>query len=101
MLVLAGVDHITIAPLLLAELAATPVEGYKGEIGSVIKAAEQADAISNVVYKPFLKDEGAWRLAFSRSERGRSEGKIIQAINIFLEMQEGLEGMVKKLDTAA
>lgn len=100
-LVLAGVDHITVAPLLLAELAATPAEGYQGEIGSVVKAAGQVDAISKGVYEPILKDEGAWRLAFSRSEKGRSEGKIIQAVNIFYEMQEGLEALVKKLDTAA
>lgn len=97
-LVLAGVDHITIAPLLLAELAATPAEGYQGDIGSVVKAAEKVDAISKDRYAPILRDEAAWRLAFSRSEKGRSEGKIIQAVNIFYEMQEGLEALVKKLD---
>lgn len=100
-LVLAGVDHITVAPLLLAELAATPAEGYKSGIGSVIKAAEKLDAISKEVYEPILRDEGAWRLAFARSEKGNSEGKIIQAVNIFYEMQEGLEALVKKLNTAA
>lgn len=97
-LVLAGVDHITIAPLLLAELAATPAEGYQGDIGSVVKAAEEVDAISKDGYAAILGDEGAWRLAFSRSEKGRSEGKIIQAVNIFYEMQEGLEALVKKMD---
>lgn len=99
-LVLAGVDHITVAPLLLAELATTPMVGYQGDFGSVVKAAEKVDPISEEVYKPILKDEGAWRLAFSRSERGRNEGKIIQAVNIFYEMQEGLEALVKKMDVA-
>lgn len=43
-------------------------------------------------------DESAWRLAFTRSGRGTSEGKIIQAINIFYEMQVELEAMIKKLN---
>lgn len=98
-LMLAGVDHITVAPLLLAELAATPTEGYKRDIGSVLKAAESVDVVTKEIYEPILKDEGAWRLAFTRSEKGKSEGKIIQAVNIFFEMQEGLEALAKKLDT--
>lgn len=52
-------------------------------------------------FEVILKDESAWRLAFTRSEGGKSEGKIIQAINIFYGMQENLEAIVAKMDTAA
>lgn len=98
-LVLAGVDHITVSPPLLTELAATHVQDYKGEIGSVLKAADSAHVKGKDEYEVILKDEGAWRLAFTRSEGGRSEGKIIQAINIFYEMQESLEAIVREFDT--
>lgn len=96
-LVLGGVDHITVSPPLLAQLSETPFEGYKGDIGSVCKAAQNT---ANEDYTAILQDESAWRLAFTRSGKGTSEGKIIQAINIFYEMQMNLEAMIKKLDTA-
>lgn len=51
-------------------------------------------------FSPIPVDESAWRLAFTRSGRGTSEGKIIQAINIFYEMQVELEAMIKKLNNA-
>lgn len=95
-LVLAGIDHITISPPLLAQLSNTPYEGYEGDIGSVLKAAENT---VDEDYTAILQDESAWRLAFTRSGKGTSEGKIIQAINIFYEMQVSLEAMIKKLDT--
>lgn len=97
-LVLAGVDHITISPPLLAQLSDLRCEDYEGEIGSVLKAAENT---AHEDYTAILEDESAWRLAFTRSGRGTSEGKIIQAVNIFYEMQVSLEAMIKKLDTAA
>lgn len=100
-LILAGVDHITVAPPLLAELAATPAESYKGEIGSVLKAAASDDVPPKGQYEAILENESAWRLAFTRSERGKSEGKIIQAVNIFYEMQEVLEDMVRIIDKTA
>lgn len=92
-------DHITVSPPLLTELAATPAQGYKGEIGSVLKAAESAQVDGKEKYEAILGDESAWRLAFTRSEAGKSEGKIIQAINIFNDMQEKLEAIVSKADT--
>lgn len=94
-LMLAGVDHITVSPPLLAELAATPAESYQGDIGSVLKMAASDQVPPAKTYESILDNESAWRLAFTRSEKGKSEGKIIQAINIFYEMQEGLEQMVR------
>lgn len=99
-MVLAGVDHITVSPPLLAELAVTPAESYKGAVGSVLKAAEADDAPLPSRYEAILENESAWRLAFTRSERGKSEGKIIQAVNIFYEMQVALEELVTKMDQA-
>ncbi|KAL2285180.1 hypothetical protein FJTKL_08403 [Diaporthe vaccinii] len=95
-LVLAGVDHITVSPPLLTQLSETRCDDYEGDIGSVLKAAENT---ADEGYKAILQDESAWRLAFTRSGRGTSEGKIIQAINIFYEMQVSLEALIKKLDT--
>lgn len=95
-LVLAGVDHITVSPPLLTQLSETRCDDYEGDIGSVLKAAENT---ADEDYKAILQDESAWRLAFTRSGRGTSEGKIIQAINIFYEMQVSLEALIKKLDT--
>lgn len=97
-LVLAGVDHITVSPPLLVQLSNTYCNEYEGDIGSVLKAAENT---ADEDYTAILMDESAWRLAFTRSGRGTSEGKIIQAINIFYEMQVSLEAMIKKLDTTA
>lgn len=96
-LVLAGVDHITVSPPLLAQLSNTNCEDYEGEIGSVMRATEDDDAQED--FAPILLDHGAWRLAFTRSGRGTSEGKIIQAINIFYEKQVEMELMIKKLNT--
>jgi hypothetical protein len=70
----------------LAQLSNTGCEDYGGEIGSVIRAT---DDHSQEDFFPILV-ESAWRLAFTRSGRGTSEGKIIQAINIFYEMQAEL-----------
>ncbi|KAG8167685.1 hypothetical protein KVR01_003374 [Diaporthe batatas] len=95
-LALAGVDHITISPPLLAQLSNTSCEHYEGDIGSVMRAT--GDSVHED-FAPILADESAWRLAFTRSGRGTSEGKIIQAINIFYEMQVELEAMIKKLNT--
>lgn len=91
-------DHITVSPPLLAELAATSAESFQGEIGSVLETAANDEVPPKSKYEAILEDESAWRLAFTRSERGKSEGKIIQAVNIFYEMQEALEDMVKKMD---
>lgn len=97
---LAGVDHITVAPALLAELAATPAEGYQGKIGSVMEAMAMVDEfdVKEEMHTKILTDEGAWRLAFAQSNEGRSQDKMTQAINIFFGMQKNLEALVKKVD---
>ncbi|KAK7961656.1 uncharacterized protein PG986_002481 [Apiospora aurea] len=90
-MMLAGAHHITVSPPLLKKLSETPANPWEDDTGSVFKAASDS-AFAD--YGAILDDESAWRLAFTRSAGGQSEGKIIQAINIFSEKQEKLEELV-------
>lgn len=89
---LAGVHHITVSPPLLTKLAETPGNPWEGDTGSVFKDKTEKTFDD---YSKILEDESAWRLAFTRSQDGKSEGKNIQAINIFCEKQEGLEELAR------
>ena len=91
---LAGAHHITVAPLLLAKLAETPANPWEGDTGSVFKDHKADEAFGD--YSGIVDDESAWRLAFTRSLSGKAEGKIVQAINIFCEKQEGLEELARR-----
>lgn len=97
---LAGAHHITVSPSLLAELAATPAQGWDGAdvVGRTLKEAPVPPASAGKLYDDIVRDEATWRLAFTRSSAGRNEEKIIQAINIFSDMQDQLEGMVSRLE---
>ncbi len=90
---LAGVHHITIAPHLLTKLADTPANPWEGETGSVFKDGKEEEPSD---YSRILEDESAWRLAFTRSHEGKAEVKIIQAINIFCDKQDGLEDLARQ-----
>ncbi|KAL6888028.1 hypothetical protein GGI43DRAFT_416946 [Trichoderma evansii] len=88
---LAGVHHVTISPILLNELSrldATTVNSNLGEYFAVTLPTESLDPTR---YSTILENESSWRLAFTRSGFGTSEGKIIQAINYFSDFQEKLE----------
>ncbi|KUJ23345.1 transaldolase [Mollisia scopiformis] len=89
-MVLAGVHHITIAPGLLKELAAAPASSL-----SVTSLFDEATtkALPFVSYKD---SEAAYRIAFTRSGNGEGERKLGQAINIFCDMQDKLEVMMKR-----
>ncbi|KAI0126299.1 transaldolase [Xylariales sp. AK1849] len=89
-MMLAGVHHITVSPPLLIRLAETPANPWEGDMGSVFKHRDERQLGD---YESILDDEAAWRLAFTRSQEGKSEVKNIQAINIFCEKQDGLEGL--------
>ncbi|KAK8064442.1 transaldolase [Apiospora phragmitis] len=83
-MMLAGAHHITVSPPLLKKLAETPANPWR--------ATRARSSFAD--YSAIVDDESAWRLAFTRSANGQSEGKIIQAINIFCERQEKLEELV-------
>lgn len=89
-MMLAGAHHITVSPPLLKKLAETPANPWEGDTGSVFQKTDSSFAD----YSSIVDNESAWRLAFTRSANGQSEGKIIQAINIFCEKQEKLEELV-------
>jgi len=87
---LAGVHHITVSPPLLAELAASKDQRLKNRGRGFFDDVEDSDTYDNVP-----RDESGWRMACTRSKTGKSEGKLIQAINIFADMQDRLEDMVR------
>ncbi|KAI9641932.1 hypothetical protein NHQ30_009801 [Ciborinia camelliae] len=90
-MMLAGVDHITIAPSLLRELAATPAEGYN--VKSLFDRGNKEEDVSQILQ--FGDNESEWRMAFTRSGKGEGERKLSQAINIFCDMQTKLEAMLE------
>ena len=70
---LAGVDHITIAPALLRDLAATAVEGYA--VKSLFDGNGQGESQPNVLE---FGNESLWRISFTRSGKGEAERKLSQ-----------------------
>lgn len=90
---LSGLDHITISPGLLLELAARDASSWNG--------SDEAPVATGLVrstsqYRELVADEAAWRLAFARNDFGASEGKIVQAINYFADFEK-LEALVRRL----
>lgn len=93
---LAGAQHITIAPALLRELAATPVAADS----PAAKAHSLYDdpSLAHAPVPPklsYLGDEAGWRIAFTRANKGREEGKLSYAINTFCDMQVALEKVMQ------
>lgn len=92
---LAGVDHITIAPALLQQLSVTHASAL------TTKSLFDADSKLSKDEKsgPTLyTKESTYRMAVTRSNGGDGEGerKLVQAINIFCDMQDKLEEMIVK-----
>ena len=77
-MVLAGVDHITIAPKLLRELASTETDPSQSADNK--PASEQLKAARGWSPSRFshADDEAAFRMAMTREANGASEGKLIQ-----------------------
>ncbi|KAL2163322.1 hypothetical protein VTH06DRAFT_5379 [Thermothelomyces fergusii] len=98
---LAGVHHITIPPGLLSELACTPAASWPG---ASTKAVGATDAVSPPApevrrgLEAVVRDEALWRMAFTRAEGGKCEGKLAQALSIFASMQERLEEIVRRAE---
>ncbi|WAO93572.1 Transaldolase [Fusarium falciforme] len=93
---LAGIQHVTISPNLLRGLASTDLSSWNGTLGEYFAQGPANKSWETKDYGALVKDESAWRLAFTRSGFGSSEGKIIQAINYFADFQEKLEELVKQ-----
>ncbi|KAJ6786809.1 hypothetical protein PWT90_03860 [Aphanocladium album] len=92
---LAGVQHITISPSLLEQLAATSTTSWQCSGTNILDNSSGLKSYSRDDFKDIIHDESAWRLAFARSGFGTSHGKIIQAINYFSDFQEKLESIAE------
>jgi hypothetical protein len=88
---LAGVHHITISPILLQELSRLDASTADKKLGEYFEVEVTTESLDAKTYSTILENESSWRLAFTRSSFGTSEGKIIQAINYFSDFQEKLE----------
>ncbi|CAD6593051.1 MAG: hypothetical protein ASARMPREDX12_006678 [Alectoria sarmentosa] len=95
-MLLAGVDHITIAPTLLRELASTEVDpSNTSNLPSLFDEIKTgADQIPPRL--SYADDEEAFRMAMTRDANGANEGKLIQAINIFCDVQLKMEAMMRE-----
>ncbi|OAR02854.1 hypothetical protein LLEC1_05811 [Akanthomyces lecanii] len=91
---LAGVQHITISPPLLKELATTSADGWASSAPSAFDKSHRVSPHEKDDFKDIIDDESGWRLAFARSRFGANHGKLIQAINYFSDFQDKLESMV-------
>ncbi|KAM4055900.1 transaldolase/Fructose-6-phosphate aldolase domain-containing protein [Hirsutella rhossiliensis] len=91
---LAGLDHITVSPGLLHKLAARDASSWSGSPGAYVAADPDKPRAQ---YRELVANEAAWRLAFTRSGFGTSEGKMVQVINYFADFDEKLEALVKQL----
>lgn len=88
---LAGVHHVTISPILLSELSRLDATTANNDLGDYFAVTQPPENLDLAKYSTILENESSWRLAFTRSGFGTSEGKIIQAINYFSDFQEKLE----------
>lgn len=77
-MLLAGVDHITIAPKLLRELASAEIETSNApDLPSLFDEVKTgADQIPPRL--SYADDEDAFRMAMTRDANGANEGKLIQ-----------------------
>lgn len=92
---LAGLDHITVSPALLQQLhqTAIPRDGKASDTTLEALVPSQV-AITIDQAQSLVRDEAAWRFAFTRSDNGKNEAKLVQAINIFADYQNKLQSLV-------
>ncbi|KAF6811330.1 Transaldolase 2 [Colletotrichum sojae] len=91
---LAGIQHVTVSPPLLRALAAQPASAWTEQVGAYFAAGPDESWTRD--FEKALRDESEWRIAFTRSGNGKYEEKLIQAINIFSDKQDGLEELARR-----
>ena len=89
---LSGVDHITVAPRLLRELAT--MDASTVQVTSLF--GSKAEEVISEDFQGLADDEVKFRLAVTREHGGDEERKLSQAINIFCDFQEKLQVMMVK-----
>ncbi|WVR09468.1 hypothetical protein IAU60_006535 [Kwoniella sp. DSM 27419] len=96
---LAGVHHITVSPPLLAELASTSgalASATTDTIAPSFKVNSEEGSFDTKALNELVKDESRWRMAYTRSKNGENDRKLSSAINIFANMQDGMEELVEQ-----
>ncbi|KZN90777.1 Transaldolase [Penicillium chrysogenum] len=93
LIMLAGVDALTIAPAVLKELAA--IERPQEELDSMSLFAINAKATEAVSYPSYIDSESQYRVEFAASEGGKAQFKTAQAIALFCDAQTAVELYVK------
>ncbi|KAL3418791.1 Transaldolase 2 [Phlyctema vagabunda] len=88
---LAGVNHITISPPLLRQLANAPASSN----ATPSLFDNTATTFVTHALTSYAQDEAGFRIAFTRRDNGEGERKLSQAINIFCDMQTKFEELVK------
>lgn len=91
---MAGIQHVTVSAALLNELSRQDSSSWGGELGAYFAEGPSDKSWQSKTYQELFHDENAWKIAFTRSGFGASEGKIVQAINYFCDFQEQLEKLV-------
>ena len=84
------------SPGLLRELATTEAGDKEDLLKANLAKTPNKLTWKTVDYEKIVKDESQWRLAFTRSGFGISEGKLVQAICYFSDFQEKLETIVRR-----
>ena len=95
-MMLGGAHHITVSPPLLAELASTPHTEPTDNQAKPWFQSNELDEAAAADYQETVADEALYRIQFTRSKSGANEKKLVDAINIFCEMQSSLEALVQK-----
>ncbi|CRL18710.1 Transaldolase [Penicillium camemberti] len=89
LIMLAGIDALTIAPKVLKVLAAT--ERPQDEVESMSLFAKTAKATEIVKYPSYIDSESQYRVHFAASEGGKAQFKTAQAISLFCDAQTAVE----------
>ncbi|OQE28197.1 hypothetical protein PENFLA_c005G02849 [Penicillium flavigenum] len=93
LIMLAGVDALTIAPTVLKELAAT--ERPQEELEGMSLFAKTAKATEAVSYPSYIDSESGYRVNFAAREGGKAQFKTAQAISLFCDARTAVELYVK------
>ncbi|KAK7539351.1 transaldolase [Phyllosticta citribraziliensis] len=95
-LVRLGVEHLTVAPGLLREAAATPYQ--PGDEEAATSDADGVNGVSDSWEKPldYLDDKEGFERDFAAANGGREKEKLDHSIRVFVEFQDQLEARIKK-----
>ncbi|OQE36060.1 hypothetical protein PENCOP_c012G03524 [Penicillium coprophilum] len=92
-IMLAGIDALTITPQVLKDLAAT--ERPQEEVEGMSLFGRPAKATEPVTYPSYIDCESQYRIHFAASEGGKAQFKTAQAIALFCDAQTAVELYIK------